>query len=168
MESIPRVCVDGVEVRSTLIREALGRGDVATVASMLGRPYSLSGPVVPGRKEGRRLGFPTANIACPPEKMLPAAGVYAGVAHVPGLAPAAIHIGPRPHYGLKDPTVEAHVLDFDGDLRGRTLRIDLIEWLRGLTAFAAHDELAAQIARDVERVREVTADALASQEVAAS
>lgn len=168
VECVPRVCVNGVEVRSTAIRRALREGDVAAAASMLGRPYALSGEVVPGRGEGRRLGFPTANVACPSDKMLPAEGVYAAVARLPDPVPAALHVGPRPTYGLQHSTVEAHLVGFDGDLTGVRLSLDLIQRLRPQAKFASAEQLARQIASDVERARQIATEALSAEEVEAS
>jgi riboflavin kinase/FMN adenylyltransferase len=140
--------VEGVS--STRIRELLREGDVAAAARLLGRPPELEGPVVGGDQRGGTLGFPTANLAPDPALLVPAHGIYAGAAlgHR-----AAISIGVNPHYGGRERRVEAFLLDFHGDLYGRTLRIELWKKLREERAFASEDELIRQISRDVEEAR---------------
>jgi riboflavin kinase / FMN adenylyltransferase len=140
--------VEGVS--STRIRELLREGDVAGAARLLGRPPELEGPVVGGDQRGGTLGFPTANLAPDPALLVPAHGIYAGAAlgHR-----AAISIGVNPHYGGRERRVEAFLLDFHGDLYGRTLRIELWKKLREERAFASEEELIRQISRDVEETR---------------
>jgi riboflavin kinase / FMN adenylyltransferase len=140
--------VEGVS--STRIRELLREGDVAAAARLLGRPPELEGPVVGGDQRGGTLGFPTANLAPDPALLVPAHGIYAGAAlgHR-----AAISIGVNPHYGGRERRVEAFLLDFHGDLYGRTLRIELWKKLREERAFASEEELIRQISRDVEETR---------------
>jgi riboflavin kinase/FMN adenylyltransferase len=143
--------VEGVS--STRIRELLREGDVAAAARLLGRPPELEGPVVGGDQRGGTLGFPTANLAPDPALLVPAHGIYAGAAlgHR-----AAISIGVNPHYGGRERRVEAFLLDFHGDLYGRTLRIELWKRLREERAFASEDDLIRQISRDVEETRVAT------------
>lgn len=137
-------------VSSTRIRGALTAGDVVAAARGLGRPYSIRGPVVRGAGRGRRLGFPTANIAITdPEKLLPLEGVYAVYgwvrrARLPGL----LHLGPRPTFGGSRPTVELHLLDFSGDLYGQEMKIDLCARLRGIETFRSAEDLIAQMQKD--------------------
>lgn len=140
--------VEGVS--STRIRELLREGDVAAAARLLGRPPELEGPVVGGDQRGGTLGFPTANLAPDPALLVPAHGIYAGAAlgHR-----AAISIGVNPHYGGRERRVEAFLLDFHGDLYGRTLRIELWKKLREERAFASEDELIRQINQDVDEAR---------------
>ena len=125
-------------------------GDLAGAARVLGRPYQLEGEVVEGDRRGRDLGFPTANLALDPGQPLPPKGIYAGAAlgHR-----AAISIGVNPHFGGDVLRVEAHLLDFDGDLYGRRLTLELWERLRDERAFAGLDELVAAIAGDVAAAR---------------
>jgi riboflavin kinase/FMN adenylyltransferase len=140
--------VEGVS--STRIRELLREGDVAAAARLLGRPPELEGPVVGGDQRGGTLGFPTANLAPDPALLVPAHGIYAGAALEHR---AAISIGVNPHYGGRERRVEAFLLDFHGDLYGRTLRIELWKKLREEHAFASEEELIQQISRDVEETR---------------
>ncbi len=137
-------------VSSTAIRAALGEGDVVGAASMLGRPFELDGIVVAGDQRGGTLGYPTANLMLEPELAVPQYGIYAGGAldHR-----AAISIGTNPHYGGTERRIEPYLLDFDGDLYGKRLVVELWERLRDEAVFESEDELVAQIARDVEATR---------------
>jgi riboflavin kinase/FMN adenylyltransferase len=137
-------------VSSTQIRTLLRGGDVAGAAQLLGRPAELDGTVVLGDQRGGTLGFPTANLAVPDELIAPAYGIYAGSAHGHR---AAISIGVNPHYGGEERRIEPHLLDFEGDLYGQRLLVELWERLRDEQAFASEAELVAQIERDVEATR---------------
>ncbi len=145
----------GEKVGSTAVRQALGRGDVSQVAHLLGRPFSLRGPVIEGEKRGRELGFPTANIAIGLDHALPAYGIYVSRAYVRETAyEACTSIGVRPTFeGDEKPTVEAFILDFDGDVYGEELRIELLERLRGEERFESADELVVQMHKDIEQTR---------------
>jgi riboflavin kinase/FMN adenylyltransferase len=137
-------------VSSTEVRGLLREGDVVAAAQLLGRPPELEGTVVLGDQRGGTLGYPTANLAVPPELLVPAYGIYAGSAlghH------AAISVGVNPHYGGGERRIEPHLLDFEGDLYGRRLVVELWRRLREERAFSSEDELVAQIARDVEETR---------------
>ena len=140
--------VEGVS--STAIRDAVRDGDLAVAASMLGRPFELDGIVVTGDQRGGTLGYPTANIAMDPLLLCPRYGIYAGSAlgHR-----AAISIGTNPHYGGTERRIEPFLLDFEGDLYGKRLVVELWERLRDEAAFGSEEELVAQIARDVEATR---------------
>ncbi len=148
----------GRPVRSSRIREALQRGDVRAAAECLGRPFSISGEVVAGVGRGQRLGFPTANLSIWPEHALPANGVYACWAELPeGVrAMAVVNIGVRPTFDQSsERVVEAHLLDWAGDLYGRTLTLHFIDRLREERRFPSVAELVAQIYRDIARAREI-------------
>ena len=137
-------------VSSTEIRRLLHEGDVASAAEMLGRPPEVEGTVVVGDERGGTLGFPTANLAIEPPLLVPAFGIYAGAAlgH-----PAATSIGTNPHYGGLERKIEAFLLDFEGDLYGRRLVVELWQRLRDERAFDSEQALIDQIARDVEATR---------------
>ena len=137
-------------VSSTRIRSLLREGDVVAAAPLLGRPAEIEGVVVLGARRGGTLGFPTANLAVPPDLLVPAYGIYAGSAldHR-----AAISIGVNPHYGGDERRIEPHLLDFEGDLYGRRLIVELWRRLREERAFSSEDEFVAQITRDVEETR---------------
>ncbi len=148
----------GRVVSSTAIREALARGDVRTAAELLGRSYSLTGPVVVGDRRGHALGFPTANMDVPSDMALPADGIYCTVASLEGRRLDAVtSIGVRPTFGGERRTIETFILDFEDDLYGKTLTIDLIERLRPEERFATVEALIAQMKRDVEVARGVLA-----------
>jgi riboflavin kinase / FMN adenylyltransferase len=135
---------------SSRIRALLGEGDVIGAAHLLGRPFELEGTVVAGDQRGGTLGFPTANLAPDLHLVIPAYGIYAGSAlgHR-----AAASIGVNPHYGGSERRIEAFILDFEGDLYGRRLRLEIWARLRDERSFASEAELVAQIAEDVEATR---------------
>jgi riboflavin kinase/FMN adenylyltransferase len=137
-------------VSSTEIRKLVRLGDVVGAAALLGRPAEVEGTVVLGDQRGGTLGYPTANLAVAPELLVPAYGIYAGFAldHR-----AAISIGVNPHYGGGERRIEPYLLDFEGDLYGRRLVVELWQRLRDERAFDREEELIAQIARDVEETR---------------
>jgi riboflavin kinase/FMN adenylyltransferase len=140
--------VEGVS--STAIRAALADGDVLSAAKMLGRPFELDGVVVAGHHRGGTLGYPTANLRLEPDLACPGYGIYAGFAlgHR-----AAMSIGTNPHYGGTERRIEPYLLDFDGDLYGQRLLVELWERLRDEAVFESEEALVAQIARDVEATR---------------
>jgi riboflavin kinase/FMN adenylyltransferase len=137
-------------VSSSHIRGLLAAGDVVDAAQLLGRPPEVEGTVVTGDRRGAGLGFPTANLAIPSGLLVPALGIYAGSAlgHR-----AAISIGTNPTFGGTERRVEAHLLDYDGDLYGKRLIVELWERLRDEAAFASEAELVEAIAGDVRRTR---------------
>jgi riboflavin kinase / FMN adenylyltransferase len=140
-------------VSSGRARQALREGDVARAAELLGRPAEVEGTVVSGDARGGTLGFPTANLAVPPGLLVPAYGIYAGAA---AGHRAAISIGTNPHYGGEERRVEAFLLDYEGDLYGERLVVELWQRLRDERAFPNEEELIDQIARDVEETRSAT------------
>lgn len=149
----------GERISSTNIRQALQDGDIAQANLRLGRPYSLTGVVIKGQQLGRTIGFPTANLQLPPEKLLPRHGVYCVRIHHPTLSslassPAAVmNIGNRPTVGGLGVTVEVHLLDWSGDLYGQTLTVSLEQFLRPEQKFASLDELKRQIHADCEAAK---------------
>jgi riboflavin kinase/FMN adenylyltransferase len=156
VEDVGPVKAGSEDVSSTALRRVVAAGDVARAAELLGRPHALRGRVVGGERRGRLLGFPTANLHLKPGVLLPPDGVYAVRARIGDAARAAVmNIGMRPTFGSLRRTVEVHVLDFDGDLYGRWLVVELIARLRGEQRFAGVDALRAQIAADVAQARDV-------------
>jgi riboflavin kinase/FMN adenylyltransferase len=142
----------GEVVSSTRIRRLLEVGEIRQVTALLGRYPSLSGQVTTGAHRGRRLGFPTANLAVMAERVIPADGIYAGFAWVNGRRyPAAINIGVRPTFSETERAVEAYLLDFNGDLYGLDLKLELVERLRPEKRFESLDALVAQMQADVEQ-----------------
>ncbi len=140
--------VEGVS--STLIRGLLRAGEVDRAAPLLGRPVEVDGIVVSGDARGGTLGFPTANVQVEPSLLIPAHGIYAGAA---AGRRAATSIGVNPHYGGAELRVEAFLLDYEGDLYGQRLIVELWQRLRDERAFASERDLIDQIARDVEQTR---------------
>lgn len=157
VQVLPPVRYQDEPVSSTRIRLLLEReGDVAAARALLGRPYRLSGQVVPNRQNGRRFGFPTANIVPYADAVLPLSGVYAARAIIGDRAmPAVTNVGTNPTVHGDRVTVETHVIDFSGDLYGAPLAVDFYERLRGEHRFPNERELAARIAGDVARAREL-------------
>jgi riboflavin kinase/FMN adenylyltransferase len=140
-------------VSSTEIRRLAAAGDVRAAAALLGRPLEVEGTVVSGDARGGTLGFPTANLRIDHTLLVPAYGIYAGSAldHR-----AAVSIGVNPHYGGAERRIEAFLLEFEGDLYGRRVVVELWDRLRDEAAFASEAELVAQIALDVEATRAAT------------
>lgn len=143
-------------VSSTRVRELIAQGRIEAAARCLGRPYALYGPVLPGAGQGRLLSFPTANID-PPEQIVPADGVYAGIAEVGGgRHAAAVSIGNKPTLGpAPERVVEAFLLDGTGDYYGQELKLELLARVRDQERFRSAEQLSDQIAKDVARVRDI-------------
>ncbi|MBR0280833.1 MAG: riboflavin biosynthesis protein RibF [Oscillibacter sp.] len=153
---IPKVTLDGVTVSSTYIRQLLAAGDAETAERFLGHPHTLTQEVRHGRRVGRTIGAPTVNMTLPPHVMSPAHGVYATVAVLPDDTRriAVTNVGRRPTLDNGDDvTVESWILDFDGDLYGRPVRIEFRRRLRGEIRFPSLDALRAQIAADADAAR---------------
>jgi riboflavin kinase/FMN adenylyltransferase len=146
VRSVP--LVEGIS--SSRIRQLLRAGEIEAAAGLLGRAPEVEGTVVSGDARGGTLGYPTANLAVPAELVVPAYGIYAGSA---GDHRAAISIGVNPHYGGEERRVEAFLLDFEGDVYGRRVVLELWRRLRDERAFASEQELIDQIGRDVEAAR---------------
>jgi len=156
VEVAPLLAEDGEKVGSSAVRQALSVGDVEAVARLLGRVFSLRGPVIAGDRRGRTLGFPTANIAIGLDRALPAYGIYVTQAYVRENAyESCTSIGIRPTFDVEPrPTVETYILDFDEDIYGQEMRIDLLSSLRGEVRFDSADDLVTQMHRDIEQARE--------------
>ncbi|CAN5570790.1 bifunctional riboflavin kinase/FAD synthetase [soil metagenome] len=144
-------------ISSTRIRRALVAGDVVAAAEALGRPYSLRGPVVHGAGRGRDLGFPTANLQVgDSEKLLPREGIYAVYGWVGGTrVPGLLHLGPRPTFQGYPPSIELHLLDWQGDLYGTEVRVEFCARLRDILPFSSAAELVEQMKQDAAAGRAV-------------
>ena len=150
---VPLVEAAGETISSSHIRGLVAAGEVGTAAEFLGGPFLFEGEVVHGDKRGRELGMPTANLVPDDAYVVPGHGVYAAWAHG---YPAAVNVGVRPTFQTgRGLLVEAHLIGFDGDIYGETLRIAFVERLRGEKRFESVDELVAQMKRDVEQAREI-------------
>jgi riboflavin kinase/FMN adenylyltransferase len=145
--------VEGETVSSSHIRGLVLAGEVAHASVFLGRPFQVRGEVVHGDGRGGELGFPTANLVPDDRLVRPDQGVYAALADG---RPAAVNIGVRPQFETgRGVLIETYLIDFDGDLYGRELRIDFLQRLRGEKLFPSVETLTEQIAKDVERAREI-------------
>lgn len=146
----------GVTVSSSKIRRCLQKGDIVRANAMLGYSYELSGSVAHGNRIGRQLGFPTANMQLPAEKLLPADGVYATEVVLDGqLCGGMLNIGLRPTLHTHERTVEVHLLNFDGDLYGKPLTLRLRQRVRDEQRFATLDALQAQLQRDRTEIQKI-------------
>jgi riboflavin kinase / FMN adenylyltransferase len=159
----PLLEVDGEIVSSSHIRGLVLAGEVAEATALLGAPFQLRGEVVHGDERGRELGFPTANLVPDEALVCPGHGVYACVSHDDPTRPhpAAVSVGVRPTFQTgRGELIEAYLLDFEGDLYGRELRLDFLARLRGERRFETAEALIEQMHRDVQRTREIAQDAL--------
>jgi riboflavin kinase/FMN adenylyltransferase len=156
VQVVEPVRLDGEEVHSSDVRRLLTLGDVQGANRLLGREFSMSGLVEPGDQIGREIGWPTVNLAVPPGKLVPARGIYAGWATSPlGEHRAAISVGYRPQFDKTELRVEAHLLDFSGDLYQRRLQLRFVARLRDEARFADVGALSEQIGHDVEATRRI-------------
>ncbi len=147
---VPILSIDGNEIRSTTIREAIAAGDVERAADLLGRPYLIQGIVVPGEGRGRTIGVPTANISFPSGLAVPRRGVYAVYAEVDGeRLPAVANFGIRPTFGGDEEVLEVHVIAMDVDLDGREIGVQFVARLRNEQRFDGVDALVEQIQADI-------------------
>jgi len=156
VEVQPPVMLDGERISSSAVREALARGDFARARRWLGRPWFMRGRVIPGRRLGRDLGFPTANLPLE-RRRAPVAGIFAVRVHgVGGNALAGVaSLGTRPTIAGGGALLEAHVFDFDGDLYGREIEVEFVEKLRDEERFATLDALSAQMRLDAAAARRI-------------
>jgi len=149
---VPPMTMDGEIVSSTAIRKALAEGDMKRAQKLLGRLFRLQGRVVTGDRRGRELGFPTANLEVAPGQALPTGGVYACRAYIEDKSYSAMtNIGSRPTFGGGKQLIEVYLLDYNGDLYGHELAIDIIERLRDEKKFDTAEQLKEQIAEDIKQ-----------------
>jgi riboflavin kinase / FMN adenylyltransferase len=152
---VPLVEVDGETVSSSRIRALIAAGEVDAAMRCLGAPFMIEGEVVEGDRRGRELGFPTANLVPDDHLVVPGHGVYAAFANG---RPSAVNVGVRPMFETgRGLLIEAYLIDFEGDLYGRNLRIAFVERLRGERRFPSVEDLIAQMHRDVDDAREIAA-----------
>jgi riboflavin kinase/FMN adenylyltransferase len=157
VDAVPLLVEDGEAVSSTRIRSLLERGDVRAAARLLGRRYGLTGTVVHGDALGRVLGYPTANLRLHDEKCVPALGIYAVWARLegrPGWLGGAMSVGIRPTFGGQVRTLEVFLLDFSGDLYGRWVEVEFVDWLRPELKFESTEALVQAIHEDVVHTRQ--------------
>jgi riboflavin kinase/FMN adenylyltransferase len=154
---------DETPVSSSRIRRTLLAGQVEQAREMLGRPYTLTGNVVRGEQRGQKIGVPTANLAVSGDRLVPAAGVYACRVNLGEQAyQAATNIGVRPTFDGDGAaaTLEAHILDFDGDIYNQAIKVSFIQRLRGEQKFDGIEALVSQIRADIRKTREVLNEAV--------
>lgn len=148
------LAINGEVVSSTFVREALSSGDMKRVHSLIGRPFSLHGRVVPGANRGAKLGFPTANLDVDTEQAIPIEGVYATRAYINDkVYNSMTYVGTSPTFGNSRSIIEVYILDYSGDLYGNELKIDVVERLRGGRQFDTVEKLRQQITADIEKGR---------------
>ena len=158
--AVPRLTAEGHVISSSAIRSAILAGDAGTARHLLGRPFRVTGEVIHGAHFGRTIGFPTANVAPPPDLVPLADGIYASLAWLPSdeaPRPAMTYVGTRPTVNSGVRLVETHLLDFDGDLYGQMLRVDVLERLRADAVFDGLEAMVAQLRRDEANARAVLA-----------
>ncbi len=156
VDVVPPLTLNGKELHSSNVRRLITLGEMEEANRLLGREYSMAGPVEAGDKVGRRLGFPTANIGIEPNKLVPALGAYAGRAiAAEGQFIAALSVGYRPTFGGTQLRVEAFLLDFEGDLYQQRLELRFVRYLHADIKFPSTDELVEQLRRDVADTRRI-------------
>ncbi|KAA9006437.1 bifunctional riboflavin kinase/FAD synthetase [Paenibacillus spiritus] len=157
VETAPPFLLDGVKVSSSGIRRALQEGDIETANAWFGRPYRIRGTVAHGEKRGRTIGFPTANVKLEDRYVIPATGVYAVRAGIDGRRlDGVMNVGVKPtfHEQALEPSFEVHLFDFEGDLYGREMEVELISFIRPERKFDSVDALIRQIGADAEVARQ--------------
>jgi riboflavin kinase/FMN adenylyltransferase len=153
VESVPEIRTDGTRISSTLIRQDIQQGRMEQAQNFLGRPFSLRGIVVKGEQLGGKIGIPTANLKVSNE-LVPGGGVYAAQALIGHKTyPSAVNVGFRPTVGGKNLTIEAHLIDFSGDLYGQEMELQFLKRIREEKRFSGIDELRNQILEDIETTR---------------
>ena len=158
VHAVPLLERDGAAVTSTRIRGLLEQGQVAAAARLLGRAYDLTGRVVTGDGIGRTLGMPTANLRLHDDKFVPGHGIYAvwtRIAGDPALHRGAMSVGVRPTFGGQVRTLEVHLLDWSGDLVGKDVTVEFVEWLRPELHFENRETLILAMQQDLVRTRQI-------------
>jgi riboflavin kinase / FMN adenylyltransferase len=157
LDVVPPVLHESIPISSSRIRESVRGGEVAEAGTMLGRPYALNGRVVRGEALGEKLGFPTANVNTPDDKLLPADGVYLVSVESVGERPGLLYVGSRPTFGKGTRRIEVHVIDFSSDLYGAELRVSVLRRIRADRRFGSVEELRRQMEQDLAAAREMAA-----------
>ena len=159
---LPLIRIAGEEekISSTAVKEALSAGDIARANALLSEPYFMLGRVSHAHGRGGTFGFPTANIPFDNSRLAPAPGVYATKVTVEGkVFLGGTNVGTKPTFGDEKPSVETFILDFDGDIYGKNIKLAFYQRLRGISDFGSAEGLAAQLERDVAHIREIFAEA---------
>lgn len=155
------VSLEGVNISSSLIRNWIKEGKLPEARRALGRFYSISGEVVEGAKVGGSIGYPTANLAIPNDIVLPSSGVYASITN--GME-SVTNIGPRPTFGDNRIHIESHILDWNGNLYGSSIKVELVQKLRNTISFRNPNDLIHQIQKDIEQTKKILKNSLKSMQ----
>lgn len=159
LEAIPPVKINGEKIGSSFLRELLQEGEVEKVARAMGRPPTILGKVIPGKRRGRQIGYPTANLKSHPEKLLPKAGVYAGTVNLEGkVYKALVNVGTKPTFGDFVPGVEVHLMDFKNKIYGKNLKIWVVKKIRDIQLFPSVMDLSRQLREDRQRAERILKD----------
>ena len=151
-----KVSIDNTIVSSTHIRTLIENGDMKKASEFIGRPFTMCGVVEKGLQNGRKLGFPTANISVDKDSILPKCGVYAGFSEVNGKKyKSVINVGNNPTFNAKNITVESHIIDFCGDIYNENVTVSFLEYIRGDIKFNSLEELKNQILKDKKKAIEI-------------
>lgn len=151
---IPLLKINGVRISSSGIRSAIERGDLEAAEEQLGRKFSITGKIIHGKKNGKAMGYPTANLSLVQDQVLPIEGVYeTNVYYKDKVYKGATSVGKNPTFGANPLTVETYILDFDENIYGRTIRLEFVRQLRGQITFDSIDALIVQMQEDVKQIR---------------
>lgn len=153
--ALPLIDQDGIKISSTRIREWIQEGDMLKIYQALGRPYSITSKIVDGRKDGRQIGYPTINMAINEKILTPKSGVYSSSAVIDGKKYKGVtNIGEHPTFGDFNINIETHLIGYNGDLYDKTIKLDLVKYLRSVRHFDCYEALKAQIAKDINDITE--------------
>jgi riboflavin kinase/FMN adenylyltransferase len=147
---VPPVSADHHAIKSRMIREQISRGEFSSALRLLGHPYQIAGRVIKGSGRGGVMGFPTANLKVDPHKLIPAHGVYAGIANG---RKCVVNIGARPTFGTDHTVVEVHIINFHKNIRGKTVKVALTRRLRDELQFSDVEQLKKQIRKDIHKAK---------------
>jgi len=156
LKTVSPVILDGIIISSSVIRNLIEKAQIEEANKLLGRPYIILGKVIKGKGRGKYLGYPTANIEVSPDKLLPPAGVYAVWVTIDNERfKGALNIGKRPTFEEKETSIEVHVFNFNKNIYGKILKIELVKYIREERKFSSIDELKNQIKKDCQLIDQV-------------
>lgn len=156
VKAIPSIMLNGVIISSSAIRNLIEKGNIESANELLGRPYLIMGKVIKGKGRGKEIGYPTANLEVSPLKLLPPSGVYAVWVILNGeKLKGALNIGKRPTFGEKEISIEVHIFNFNKNIYGKTLKIEIIKRIRDEKKFPSIENLKIQIEKDCKLIDEI-------------
>ena len=148
------MCIDNELISSSNIRQLIQNGEIEKANKFLGRSFCIEGSVAKGFQNGRKMGIPTANLEYAPDIVLPKNGVYAGITHVNGAKlKSVINIGNNPTFNADKITIESHILDFDQDIYGESVELEVHKFLRPIQKFENLEEVQKQVGKDIEEAK---------------